>query len=142
MIILLPVIELNKRLDLEEFFNTINLRIDQLIQIKKRILQLLRELVENKIIQNEVKIILKSGKKRIALQVGDQIYTIKNSSSQSADELQFVLVEKVYDSIRESNTDICDSASNLGFKADNIKNVKDHIFYNEYDLGLDQIERK
>lgn len=38
-----------------------------------------------------------SSKKRIDIQVGDQIYTIKNSYSQSADELQFVLAEKVYD---------------------------------------------
>ena len=40
---------------------------------------------------------------------------------------------------------ICDIAENLGFKADNIKNVKDHVFYKEHDLdrfGLDQIEDK
>ena len=36
--------------------------------------------------------------------------------------------------IQECDTDICDIAENLGFKADNIKNVKDHIFYNEHDL--------
>jgi hypothetical protein len=30
--------------------------------------------------------------------------------------------------------DICDIARNLGFKADNIKNVKDHVFYNEHNL--------
>ena len=59
-----------------------------------------------------------SCKKKVEIEVGDQIY----------------------DSIRE-----CDIAENLGFKADNIKNVKDHIFYNEHDLdryGPDQIERK
>lgn len=42
-------------------------------------------------------------------------------------------------------TDIFDIAQNLGFKADNIKNVKDHVFYNEHDLdryGPDRIERK
>ena len=40
---------------------------------------------------------------------------------------------------------MCDIASNLGFKTGNIKNVKDHIFYNEHDLdpyGLDEIEHK
>jgi hypothetical protein len=87
----------------------------------------------------------KSRGKRIEIQVGDKIYTIKNSYSQSADELQFVLAEKVYDSIRESDTDICDIASNLGFKADNIKDVKDHIFYNQHDLdryGPDEIEHE
>jgi len=52
-----------KRLYLEEFFNTINVRNDPLIRIKKNLIQLLSELVENKIIQNEVEVILKSGKK-------------------------------------------------------------------------------
>lgn len=73
-------------------------------------------------------------KNRIDIQVGDRMYMIRNLDRQSSDELQFVLAEKVYDSIRESDTDICDIAKNLGFKADNIKNVKDHIFYNEDDL--------
>jgi hypothetical protein len=53
-----------KRLDLEEFFNTINVRNAGLIQIKKNLIQLLSGLVENKIIQNEVEVILKSGKKK------------------------------------------------------------------------------
>ena len=47
-----------------------------------------------------------SSKKRIVVQVGDQIY----------------------ESIREFNTDICDIAQNLGSKADNIKNVKYYVF--------------
>lgn len=38
------------------------------------------------------------------------------------------VADQIYDSIRESDTDICDIAENLGFKADNIKNVKDHFF--------------
>ena len=59
----LAVSDQKKRLDLEEFFNTINVRNDPLIQIKKNIIQLLSELVENKIIRNEVEVILKSGKK-------------------------------------------------------------------------------
>lgn len=66
-------------------------------------------------------------------------------SRKNADELQFKLAEKIYDSIRESDTDICDIAENLGFKADNIKNVKDHVFYNEHNLdryGPDEIEHK
>ena len=54
-------------MDLEEFFNPINLRNNQLIQIKKNIIQLLNELAENKIIQNEVEIVLKSGKKKYHL---------------------------------------------------------------------------
>ena len=48
-------------------------------------------------------------------------------------------------SIREFDMDICDIAENLSSKADNIKNVKDHVFYNEHDLdryGPDEIEHK
>ena len=60
----LAVSEQEKRLDLQEFFNTINVRNDQLIQIKKSLIRLLSELVENQIIHNEVEIILKSGKKK------------------------------------------------------------------------------
>jgi hypothetical protein len=63
----LAVSDLKKRLDLEEFFNTINVGNDPLIQIKKNIIQLLSKLVENKIIQNEVEVILKSGKKKYHL---------------------------------------------------------------------------
>ena len=86
-----------------------------------------------------------SSKKIVEIEVGDQIYILKNPYRQNADELQFELAENIYDSIRESDTDICDIASNLGFKADNIKNVKDHVFYNEHDLdkyGPDEIEHK
>ena len=52
----LAVSDQTKRLDLEEFFNTINVRNNPLIQIKKNIIQLLNELVENKIIQNKIKV--------------------------------------------------------------------------------------
>jgi len=86
-----------------------------------------------------------SSKKRIDVQVGDQIYTLKNPYHEGPYELGDKLADQIYESIRESDTDICDIAQNLGFKADNIKNVKDHVFYNEHDLdryGPDQIERK
>ena len=53
-----------KTLDLEEFFNTINLRNKQLRKTKENIIQLLNELAENNIIQNAVEVILKSGKKK------------------------------------------------------------------------------
>jgi len=39
-----------------------------------------------------------SNKKRIEIQAGDQIYIFKNLSRQNADELQFKLTEKIYDS--------------------------------------------
>ena len=60
----LAIIDWEKRLDLEEFFNPINVRNADLIKIKKNIIRLLSELVENKIIQDKVEILLKSGKKR------------------------------------------------------------------------------
>ena len=75
-----------------------------------------------------------SSKNRIEIQVGDKIYKFKNTSRQKADKLQFILVERIYDNIKKSDTDICDIAKSLGFKAINIKNVKDHVFYNEHDL--------
>jgi hypothetical protein len=86
-----------------------------------------------------------SSNNSIEIQVGDQIYMLKNPDRKNADELQFKLAEEIYDSIRECDTDICDIAENLGFKADNIKNVKDHVFNNEHDLdryGPDEIEHK
>jgi len=86
-----------------------------------------------------------SNKKIITIQVYDQTYNIKNPYHESAYELADKLAAQIYDSIRESDTDICDIAANIGFKADNIKNVKDHIFYNEHDLdryGPDYMERK
>jgi hypothetical protein len=60
----LRISERDKRLDLEEFFNPINVRNTDLIQIKKMIIQLLRKLVENQIIHNQLEILLKSVKKK------------------------------------------------------------------------------
>ena len=54
---------MGKKLDLEGFFRPINVQNNPLIQIKKNIVRLLNELVKNKIIQNEVVILSKSGKK-------------------------------------------------------------------------------
>jgi hypothetical protein len=69
-----------------------------------------------------------SCKKKVEIEVGDQIYTIKNPYHEYAYELGDKLADQIYDSIRQCDTDICDIAENLYFKADNIKNVKDHIF--------------
>ena len=77
-----------------------------------------------------------SSKKIITIQVSDQIYTIKNPYREDAYELGYKLADQIYDSIRESDTDICDIAENLGFKADNIKKVKDHVFYQKHELDL------
>ena len=60
----LAVHKQEKLLNLDEFFNKVNVSNNQLIKIKKSIIQLLNELVENKIIHNEVRLVLKSGKKK------------------------------------------------------------------------------
>jgi hypothetical protein len=75
-----------------------------------------------------------SSRKKVEIEVGDQIYTIKNTYREDAYELGYKLADQIYDSIRECDTDICDIAKNLGFKADNIKNVKHHVFYNKHYL--------
>jgi hypothetical protein len=75
-----------------------------------------------------------SNKKIITIQVADQTYNIKNSYCENAYELADKLADQIYNSIRECDTDICEIAEKLGFKADNIKNVKDHIFYKEHEL--------
>ena len=63
----LAVSDQEKRLDLEEFFNAINVRNNQLIKIKKSMIQLLKELVKDEIIHNQLEIVLKSGKKEEVL---------------------------------------------------------------------------
>ena len=86
-----------------------------------------------------------SSKKRIDVQVDNQIYTLKNSYREGFYELDDKLADKIYESIRQSDTDICDIAQNIYFKVDNIKNIKDYGFYNEHDLDWynpNQIERK
>ena len=60
----LAVSNQEKVLDLEEFFNSITVPNTHLIQIKNSIIQLLNELVDNKMIQNKLEVVLKSGKKR------------------------------------------------------------------------------
>ena len=75
-----------------------------------------------------------SNKKIIDVQVGDQIYILKNPYHEGPYELADKLADQIYESIRESDTDICDIAENLSFKADNIKNVKDHVFYQKHEL--------
>jgi hypothetical protein len=75
-----------------------------------------------------------SSKKNVEIEVGDQLYIIKNRYRQDASELCYYLADQMYDSIRECDTDICDIAKNLGFKADNIKKVKDHVFYQKHEL--------
>ena len=58
----------------------------------------------------------------------------KKPYREDAYELSYNLADQIYDSVRQCDTDICDIAENLGFKADNIKNVKDHVFYQKHEL--------
>ena len=60
----LAVSKQEKILNLEEFFNTINVSNKRLVGIKESLIQLLKELVEDRIIDNQLEIILKSGKKK------------------------------------------------------------------------------
>ena len=55
---MLAVSERGKRLDVEEFFNEVSITIpnNRLILIKKNIIKLLNESVENNIIQNKIAI--------------------------------------------------------------------------------------
>ena len=75
-----------------------------------------------------------SSSKKVNVEVGNQIYTIKNPYRDDVYTLASKLADQIYDSIRLSDTDICDIAKNLGFKAENIKNVKNHVFYNKHYL--------
>jgi hypothetical protein len=69
-----------------------------------------------------------SNTKAINIKIGHETFNIKNPYQESAHELSVKLADKIYDSIRECDTNICDITKNLGFKADNIKKVKDHGF--------------
>ena len=60
----LAVNDQEKLLDLQEFFNTINVSNKRLIGIKENIIQLLKELAEDRIIHNRLEILLKNGKKK------------------------------------------------------------------------------
>ena len=60
----LAVKEQEKIFDVEDFFNTISVRNNQLIKIKENIIQLLKELLKDKIIHNRLEIVFKSGKKK------------------------------------------------------------------------------
>ena len=60
----LAVNQQQKIFDLEEFFNQVSLPNSYMIQIKKSIIQLLNELVEDQIIETELEIIPKKGKNK------------------------------------------------------------------------------
>lgn len=57
----LAVHEQEKKLNLEEFFNEVNASGKQILQIKKNVIKLLNELVEDIIINNDIRLVFKSG---------------------------------------------------------------------------------
>ena len=79
-------------------------------------------------------------KKTITINIADEIYIFKNPDHDNTYESCYTLDDKladlIYDSIRESDTDIGDIASNLNFdlKATDIKSIKDHVFHREHKL--------
>jgi len=54
-----------------------------------------------------------SSRKKVEIEVGDQIYTIKNPYREDGYELGYKLANQISDSIREYDTDTCDIAQNL-----------------------------
>lgn len=72
------------------------------------------------------------GKKTVKLDIGSKTYTIKNPYLDGTYELQDKLAKKLYDSIRDSDTDISEIAKNSILKEENVKKFKDHIFYNKH----------
>ena len=75
-----------------------------------------------------------SKKTSFEIDVGTYDFSIKNPSHLKADELEYEIADRLYQKIRECDTDLCDIAENLGFKADNIKKVKDYVFYSQHKL--------
>ena len=49
--------------------------------------------------------------------------------------------ERYYSEIRRRKSDVSAIAENTGLSVENIKNIKEHIFLNEYALGDDKLER-
>ena len=80
-------------MDLEEFFNSIHVRNNRLIVIKESLIRLLRTLMKDKIIHNQLEIVLKSGKKKHVL----IIYLIASNIIQRIKHLKFTKnIKNVY----------------------------------------------
>lgn len=76
-----------------------------------------------------------SHQKKIEISVGDEMYNIiKTHPSDTAQELSEQLANQIYEFIRECETDISDIATNLSFKPENVKKIKDHVFINKHYL--------
>lgn len=62
------------------------------------------------------------------------MYLLKNIPGDTAPEWNAQLAHQIYESIRKCDTDILNIAINLGFKGNNIKKMKEHVFINNYYL--------
>lgn len=82
--------------------------------------------------------------KKFILEIDGHMYRFQKSSYDDAYGLCEKLADQVYDSIRESDMDISTIVDNLSFRADNIKKIKDYIFYikHYFDRYDDSIEYK
>lgn len=76
-------------------------------------------------------------KKTVRVEVGLDHYTVRNIYGCSAEELQFLLADQLYDEIRSRGSDDVEAiAAKLGYKPKNVQKVKDHVFYNQHLLDL------
>lgn len=72
---------------------------------------------------------------KIEIPFADATYTVtKPSRNYNIDKLSRQLAKQIYQSIRECDTDISDIARNLTFKPENIKKIKEHLFFNLHSL--------
>jgi len=46
-----------------------------------------------------------------------------------------------YDEIRKRTSDVAAIAANTGFSVEDVQKIKNHVFYNEYDLGKKSLSR-
>ena len=103
-------------------------------QVKKDEVAKLSESVTKSYSEIKHELEIKQHQKTVKIDVAGKTYMIENADRMGVDQLENKLAEQMYNSIRDNHKDISDIAGNLGFKADNIKNVKDHVFYNEHVL--------
>jgi len=103
-------------------------------QVKKDEVAKLSESVTKSYSEIKHELEIKQHQKTVKIDVAGKTYMIENADRMGVDQLENKLAEQMYNSIRDNHKDISDIAGNLEFKADNIKNVKDHVFYKEHVL--------
>lgn len=83
-------------------------------------------------------------KRTIDVQIGSEIYTFKKPNlSVELYELEDLLAEKIYESIRDTENDVFKIADNVDFTLTQVRQIKDHVFYkNHYLDRYDEVEYK